>query len=292
MDRRNQQQQQQNTNIKIDINNQANQSTTNKPMSVTFVEPSISRRVPHQLSTDNNNNNNSSSSPSASTINRRSIRRSQTFAYLPPATRRLTRNSTAGLISAITNEPPLSPTKGPPRRARTGLTHFEPRPATNGLIISGYTCIGKSSLQRRLSLRNAHRVIDLDSSNYPKGPGFVDEYLAGIRAAASERSIVLISTHDGVAQRLREEGYYVALVYPEGSDNNKKEWLRRLEKREKGGRDSPLYKLLDEKWEVWDKHMRRVRVSKKVELSNKGYLLPEFNDIYKDYFEQVVIGRR
>lgn len=280
MDCRNQQQQ--NTNIDIDISNQANQSTTNKPMSVTFVEPSISRRVPLQLSTDNN--------PSSSvTINRRSLRRSQTFACVPPATRRLTRSSTAGLASATTNEPPLSPTKGPPRRARTGTLHFEPRPAKNGLIISGYTCIGKSSFHRRTSLRNAHPVIDLDSSLFTKGPRFVDDYLAAIRNAASERSIVLISTHDGVAQRLREEGYYVALVYPEGSATNKKEWLRRLEEREKGGRDSPLYKLVDEKWEAWDKHMLRCRVSKKVVLTNKDNLISVFMEIYKDYFQQVII---
>lgn len=131
--------------------------------------------------------------------------------------------------------------------------------------------------------------MDLDSSAYSRDPSFPQNYLAAIRNCANERSIVLISTHDAVATRLKEEGYYVALVYPEGSAENKQEWLRRLEQRECGGRESPLYKLVDAKWELWDKHLKECPVSKKVALSQTDYLISVFKDIYKDYFQQVVI---
>lgn len=256
-------------------------------MSIAFVAPSVPRTTV---------------APTSPKLNKGGLLRSHTFACCPPAIG-LNRSNTA---STTAFKPTRAPTFGlfnrakqrtgpgttPPRRTRTGIVHFEPQPAKNGLIISGYTCIGKTSFGRRVSLRNKHvlRVIDLDSSAYSKDTAnFPANYLAAIRRCANERSIVLISTHDAVATRLEEEGYYVALVYPEGSSDNKQEWLRRLEERETGGRESRLYKIVEDNWELWDRHLRDCPVSKKVALSRTDYLISVFKEIYKDYFQQVVI---
>lgn len=255
-------------------------------MSIAFIAPSIPRRGSLNITANNTND-------------LKSLHQSHTFACCPPATG-INRSNTSNSITTP-NKPLVSsraPTFGPsgqqlkrPRRTRTGIVHFEPQPAKNGLIISGYTCIGKTSFRRRISLRKTHvlNVIDLDSSAYSKDPDFVEKYLAAIRSSANERSIVLISTHEQVAARLKEEGYYVALVYPEGSSDNKQEWLRRLEEREVGGKDSYLYKLVNDNWEIWDKHLQDRPVSKKVALSHNDYLISVFKDIYKDYFQQVII---
>lgn len=265
-------------------------------MSIAFVAPSISR-TSAEPSSPTGFSNKRNQNP-----NKSGIHRSQTFACCPPATG-LNRSNTSRF--STTTKPTRAPTFGlptrrrtgfgtftSPRRSRTGIVHFEPQPAKNGLIISGYTCIGKTSFGRGVSLKKKHvlQVIDLDSSAYSKDTAnFPGNYLAAIRRCANERTIVLISTHDAVAARLKEEGYYVALVYPEGSADNKQEWLRRLEEREVGGRDSRLYKIVDANWELWDRHLSDCPVSKKVPLSHTDYLLSVFQDIYKDYFQQVVI---
>lgn len=226
---------------------------------------------------------------------KRRIGRSQTFACFPPATRTGTGLS-SGFIKNNNNNIKRAPTFGfglrKPRRTRTGFIHFEPRKNKKALIISGYTCIGKTTFRRKIVLQKKQhlRIIDLDSSAFSRDPTFPQNYLDAIRQHADERSIILISTHEEVASELTNEGYYVALVYPEGSYETKREWLRRLEEREQGGKESRLYQLVDANWDDWYALMTNREVSKKVTLSQKDYLLSVFGDIYKDFFLNVVIS--
>lgn len=254
------------------------QSVRPPTMSLAFVAPSSATTTAKQ----------------PSDVPTKGINRAQTFACCPPLSG-IKRTNTQTSQSTATKTS-RSPTFARPRRTRTGIVHFAPQPGGpyhKGLIISGYTCIGKTSFGVKVSLKNKHtlRVVDLDSSEFSRKPGFPENYLEAIRRQAEDgRSIVLISTHDPVAARLEEEGYYVALVYPEGSPTNKAEWLRRLAEREKDGRQSRLYKLVDQYWDVWHQHLLKCPVSKKVALSDRDYLISVFREIYKDYFLRVVMS--
>ncbi|ROW09951.1 hypothetical protein VPNG_06295 [Cytospora leucostoma] len=145
------------------------------------------------------------------------------------------------------------------------------------IIIAGFTAIGKSFLTGNAELRSkiALEVIDLDSSAYSKKPGFPENYLDAIRKTAEKPCVILISTHVGIPTQLTKEGYYVALAYPGGGMDAKQEWLDRLEKREEAGKDSRLYRLMDEHWTLWYERTAREQVTRRFCLANDQYL----NDI-------------
>ncbi|KAH8774745.1 hypothetical protein F5883DRAFT_412577 [Diaporthe sp. PMI_573] len=118
------------------------------------------------------------------------------------------------------------------------------------IIICGFCAIGKTYLlSNKDKLNLGMDVCDLDSSSYTSRPGFPENYVSDVRRLANKRCIILISTHQGVPTQLAKEGYYVALVYPGNSPEVKQEWLRRLEEREQGGKDSRLYKMTERNWD-------------------------------------------
>lgn len=125
------------------------------------------------------------------------------------------------------------------------------------LIISGFTCIGKSYFCNNINAEKHHgfgEVVDLDSSKYDRDR-FPENYMEGIRRRAdnlaSKEGIILISTHPGVASQLKQDGYYVAQIYPEKCLQTKSEWLQRLELREEKSKESRLYKMVDQDWGKW-----------------------------------------
>lgn len=156
------------------------------------------------------------------------------------------------------------------------------------IIISGFCAIGKTHfssnkdwLQRDLEMD----VYDLDSSAYSSKPGFPENYVAEIRRLAEKPCTILISTHRGLPTQLAKEGYYVALVYPGDGPEAKKEWLRRLEEREEAGKDSRLYKITDENWDLWYERTAGEEITSKWTLSNDQYLSTIFEDIHADFQE-------
>lgn len=162
------------------------------------------------------------------------------------------------------------------------------------IIISGFAAIGKSTFAKDPKVReiiknNKMNIIDLDSSLYSKDkrPGiFPGNYEAAIRKAAEQPCIILISTHPGLATRLADQGYYVAIVYPGGGLDAKNEWLSRLGKREKGGQKSPLYQLVEKYWKVWFEGNAKEQVTKRLTLPNNKYLVDVFGSIYEDFLKK------
>lgn len=156
------------------------------------------------------------------------------------------------------------------------------------LIISGYTCIGKTFFCNNEELRsslNLGEVVDLDSSSYPRD-NFPANYLEDIRRAADAPGaprVLLVSTFPGVATQLRREGYYVAQVYPDGGADCRREWLGRLENREEGGRDSRLYKLVSDNWDAWFEEMGARDVSDSKVVSATDYLSNVIQEIYEAF---------
>lgn len=167
------------------------------------------------------------------------------------------------------------------------------RPPPPVLIISGYTCIGKTTFCNSPGKfpgeteadADLPRVADMDSSAYDRD-GFPENYLADIRAKADEGReprILLIGTFRDVATKLKGEGYYVAQVYPAQDAKTKREWLRRLEERESGGCESRLYKIIDQNWDAWYDEMCTRDVSASRTVTSDEYLSSVIEDIYRDF---------
>lgn len=176
----------------------------------------------------------------------------------------------------------------------TGSDSHKHRVSSSGrkgqvLILSGYTCIGKTFCCNDTMWRQDLKlgeVVDMDSSTF-KRDRFPQNYLEAIRQKAQDPnvSIILVSTFPGVATELKNEGYYVAQVYPDENIACKNEWLRRLENREQGGRESRLYKLVDANWDVWFQEMGTRDVSKSIPVSSAGFLSNVIKDIYRSFLD-------
>lgn len=154
------------------------------------------------------------------------------------------------------------------------------------IIISGFCAIGKthfSSNKDDLKQNLEMEVYDLDSSAYSSKPGFPENYVAEIRRLAETPCVILISTHRGLPTQLAKEGYYVALVYPGDGPEAKREWLRRLEDREEAGKDSRLYKITDDNWDLWYERTAGEEITSRWNLSNDQYLSTIFEDIHADF---------
>lgn len=157
------------------------------------------------------------------------------------------------------------------------------------IIITGYVCIGKTYFCNKINTEKHHkfgRVVDLDSSNYSRDR-FPENYLEDIRTTADqyadEGCIILVSTFPGVGTRLKQDGYYVAQVYPQNNLETKTEWLRRLELREKEGKESRLYRLVNQYWDEWADEMGRRDISKSIRVSSNEYLSNIIDQIYQDF---------
>ncbi|KAI7772995.1 hypothetical protein LA080_012577 [Diaporthe eres] len=156
------------------------------------------------------------------------------------------------------------------------------------IIISGFCAIGKTHFSSNKDEQRQGRgmeVYDLDSSAYSSKPGFPENYVAEVRRLAEKPCTILISTHRGLPTQLAKEGYYVALVYPGDGPEAKSEWLRRLEEREEAGKDSRLYKITDENWDLWYERTAGEEITSKWTLSNDQYLSTIFEDIHADFRE-------
>lgn len=154
------------------------------------------------------------------------------------------------------------------------------------IIISGFCAIGKthfSSHKDELQKDLGMEVYDLDSSAYSSKPGFPQNYIAEIQKLAEKPCVILISTHKGLPTQLAKEGYYVALVYPADGPAAKREWLRRLEEREEKGKESRLYKITDENWDLWYERTAGEEITSRWTLSNNQYLSTIFEDIHADF---------
>lgn len=154
------------------------------------------------------------------------------------------------------------------------------------IIISGFCAIGKTHFsfnKHHFELLPGMEVYDLDSSAYSSSPGFPENYVTEISKLAETPCVILISTHKGVIKRLANNGYHVCLVYPDGGPAAKREWLRRIEEREETGRDSRLYKITDENWDLWYEMAGDEEVTTKWTISNDQCLSTIFEDIHADF---------
>lgn len=151
------------------------------------------------------------------------------------------------------------------------------RPATTkqkAIVICGFAAIGKSTFKTACEEGyGGVRVIDLDSSVFPKGPAWPHNYLEAIRERLNERCILMVSTHKTIYRQLLEEGVELILVYPKRE--LKAEWLERIRRREEGaGIDAAasIYGVVNDRWDEWIDEYAEQKECLRYELSGGEYL--------------------
>jgi len=107
-------------------------------------------------------------------------------------------------------------------------------PQQQALVISGFTCVGKSELAKLLEVFG-WRIVDLDSKHYSflengdRNPNFEEDYWQAIRPYMSQKVILLVSTHPSTRRRLAREG--IRFVIVSHQDDAMDECIKRLKSR-------------------------------------------------------------
>lgn len=132
-----------------------------------------------------------------------------------------------------------------------------------GLIISGFSNIGKSSLKNYKDIN----YIDLDTCYFNKIDGWIDIYIECILALKSKYNFVFITTHGEVLKELNKRNIEYFLVFPK--IELKEEYRKRAVKR---GSDE---KFIEGFFSRWDKHINDCinnKSAKKIILNENEYL--------------------
>lgn len=154
-------------------------------------------------------------------------------------------------------------------------------------VICGFAAIGKSTFKAACNeAYDGDRVVDLDSSLFPKGPTWPHNYLEAIRQRLSEKCILMISTHKVIYSQLLEEGVDLILVYPKRE--LRAEWLERIRKREAdAGSDAAasICGVVNDRWDGWINEYGEQRGCLKYEMSEGEYLQGAVNKVVCRFYE-------
>ena len=148
------------------------------------------------------------------------------------------------------------------------------------MILSGWPGIGKSHFKK-----NSKFVVhDSDSTQFSKlengepNPNFVDEYITHISKLAETEpdSIILVSTHQMVLEKLAQSGlmYYVIIPKPELKD----EYIQRYIER---GSPQPMIDLISNNWTPWLEHIKANH--KYFELESEEFLSDFITKTYEQH---------
>ena len=132
-----------------------------------------------------------------------------------------------------------------------------------GIIISGFSNIGKSSLNKYKDIK----CIDFDTHYFRKEEGWVDMYIECLMALVEKYDFVFITTHGVMLKRLNELGISYYLVYP-------KRELKEEYRNRAVSRNSPS-EFVEGFFSRWDEHIsdcEKNTFAKKIILSSGEYL--------------------
>lgn len=153
------------------------------------------------------------------------------------------------------------------------------------IVICGFAAIGKSTFKSACEeVYDGVRVIDLDSSLFPKGPTWPDNYLEAIRERLSERCILMISTHKAIYSQLLEEGVKLILVYPKRELRT--EWLERIRRREAyagTGQAESICRVVDDRWDQWIEEYGEMRGCLQHQMSEGEYLQGAVDEVVRHF---------
>lgn len=158
------------------------------------------------------------------------------------------------------------------------------QPATRkqkAIVICGFAAIGKSTFKTACEEGyGGVRVIDLDSSLFPKGPSWPHNYLEAIRERLNERCILMISTHKAIYSQLLEEGVDLIMVYPKRE--LKAEWLERIRRREEAAginAAASIYGVVNDCWDGWIDEYAKQKDCLRYEMSEGEYLQEAVDEV-------------
>ncbi|KAI7773456.1 hypothetical protein LA080_010903 [Diaporthe eres] len=166
-------------------------------------------------------------------------------------------------------------------------TNREATRKQKAIVICGFAAIGKSTFKAACDeAYDGDRVVDLDSSLFPKGPTWPQNYLDAIRERLSEKCILMISTHKIVYSQLLEEGVDLILVYPKRE--LRAEWLERIQKREAdagSGAAASICGVVNDRWDGWINEYGEQRGCIKYEMSGGEYLKGAVDEVVTQFYE-------
>lgn len=155
------------------------------------------------------------------------------------------------------------------------------------IVICGFAAIGKSTFKTACDAAyDGDRVIDLDSSLFPKGPAWPHNYLDAIRERLSEKCILMISTHKVIYSQLLEEGVDLILVYPKRE--LRAEWLERIRTREAdAGTDAAasICHVVNDRWDGWISEYDEQKECLRYEMSEGEYLQGAVDEVVHHFYE-------
>lgn len=132
-----------------------------------------------------------------------------------------------------------------------------------GIIISGFSNIGKSSLCNY----NDVKCIDFDTHYFRKEDGWVDMYVECVLALVKKYDYVFITTHGEMLKKLNTLGINYYLIYP-------KRELKE-EYKERAIRRNSSSEFVEGFFSRWDEHIsdcEKNKYAKKIVLNSGEYL--------------------
>lgn len=143
-------------------------------------------------------------------------------------------------------------------------------------VISGFPGVGKTKFFKS-AINDNTVILDSDSSNFSwlpgkmgieRDPDFPNNYISHIKANMGKADYILVSSHQEVRDKLREEDIIYYLVYP--ALECKSEYLERYRRR---GSKFEFIQFMNKNWENFIKQLVDDPYPRKVELSQfKQYL--------------------
>ena len=140
-----------------------------------------------------------------------------------------------------------------------------------GKIICGFSCIGKSSIEK---FDKKFTYFDLDSTYFKKNEGWEEVYIECAKALALVYDYVFLTTYYSVMEKLNAKNIEWTLIYPQKT--LKEEYRARAIKRL-----SPQ-DFVQGFFERWDEHIKdceKIKNANKIELKAGQYLSNVINQI-------------
>ena len=139
-----------------------------------------------------------------------------------------------------------------------------------GIIISGFSNIGKSSLTKYKKIN----CIDLDTSYFNKIDNWINIYIECILALKEKYDYVLITTYGDILQELNKRSIKYYLVYPK--KELKEEYRQRAIKR---GSDKDFIEGFFSRWDIHINDCIKNKNKNKIVLDKNQYLIDIIHSI-------------
>lgn len=139
-------------------------------------------------------------------------------------------------------------------------------------IVSAFPGTGKTTFYNKY--KENLLISDSDSSTFPKGEEWPQNYIDHIKSLVGKQNIIFVSSHKEVRDALKENNIHYTLVYP--SSKCKEEYIERFKQR---GNSEDFVNLLEKHYESWILDDLILEDYPDIIMLNKGEYLSKIFDI-------------